>query len=232
MAKKSRVRKRGQRGPGKLKAPDMPPCTALVCLPRTRSPRHEKLDDEAFYHMLRMIADPFYSDQMIADKIKDLYEIEIHRNTVTSYRRAERYQELIKTMREILAEDLSDIPIATKRGRIQYLQEAAERSRALRIVDLRVDKDGGEHFLEADAPENIPAIAAQARREMEGPRQGAIRIKAGDVEVEAPKDFQGSISITQVIKQAADQARKDGITSSFMRERLADALKEADAIDD
>ena len=193
--------------------------TDLVC---TRSPRHLDLNDEEFYFLIGHIADPYYSNAMIAALFMEQTGKKMGPETVRKYRHAKSYQTLIAAIREQLANDIADIPIATKRHRLNALQQALNTALSKSDVDLRVDKEGGEHFLVREQPELVPGIVSQARREIEGDTRGGKRdTTQGGAVVALPPGFEGKISISQMI-MADDQGKKE--TGSFIRERLKEAL--------
>lgn len=215
MSKAPRVRKQEAAGSE---------CTALVC---TRSPRHTRFNDEEFYFLIGHIADPYYSNAKIAAKFFERFGRTLTAEAVRLIRHTERYQTLIAAVREQLANDISDIPIVNKRNRLLILQQAIDTASRPTDVDLRIDKDGGEHYLTKEQPELIPSLIAQVRREIEGdPRGGNRTLEAAGAKIELPDGFQGKISITQVIREAARDSKKGAEDSAYMRERLKEALNE------
>ena len=169
--------------------------------------------------VLSLLADPFYSERKIVQLFFTQFGKEIGHSTVNQMRHVERYKPVISAIRDVVIRELSDIPIANSRVRMQYLEHAARRCMMECRLDLKVDKDGGEHWVVGQQPQFIPMIVKEARLEMGG--------TSGDgpsVAVQVNTKGNVNVTVAQVMREVADDARK--LMPAVLRDSLAKVLEE------
>lgn len=184
-----------------------------------RPHRNSKLTVEQVGFVLAHLADPFYSLREIADRVLTHFGVTINHNTIDDYKKVPRYKEIIAAIREVVVNDLASIPIAKKRVRLQYLEHAARRLTTDHRIDLKVDKDGGEHWLIGQQPQFVPAVVKEARLEMQEelePGDISLKIKGGP-------GVENRVSVAQVMRGVADEAR--AVMPGLLRESLAKAIE-------
>lgn len=183
-------------------------------------PQPRKLDASEMMAVLAMLADPFYSTRRIVDEVFNRFGKSIDYTTISKYAHVPRYKTIIDAIRETIINDLSSIPVANKSVRLKYLQEAIELILTDAKVDLKVDKDGGEHFLIAKLPGLLAPLIKEARLEMQG-HPSFIGEVHGDVIMPGAEK---KVSFVTVLKEISEAAKTAGVPS-VIRETLAGALK-------
>jgi hypothetical protein len=71
----------------------------------------------------------FYSNQQIADDLKNTFNIDIHRSNIDNYRRV--YKKEIQKVRDTWLTKLADEPLSHKRIRLQALQDLYNKAAVL-----------------------------------------------------------------------------------------------------